>query len=179
MAISYNDSRKLTQHLRVQGSWAGRSSSENVQTLQTHGLPQARLPCPSPPPRVCSNPCQWSRCYLTTSSSVVPFSCPQSASGSFSVRVGSSHQVAKLLVFGVIKFHLMAGNATGVKRPDTTRRGSALACLQASLGRPHAHQNRHTINNQNWCDCFVLGELYCFSFTFCCFYASFQEHDFL
>ena len=129
MAISYDNSRKLTQHLRVQGSWAGRSSSENVQTLQTHGLQQARLPCPSPSPRVCSNPCPWSRCYLTTSSSVVPFSCPQSSptSGSFSVRVGSSHQVAKLLVFGVIKFHLMAGNATDVKRPDTTRRGSALA----------------------------------------------------
>ena len=42
--------------------------------------------CPSPSPRVCSNSCpssQW--CHPTISSSVVPFSCPQSfpASRSF------------------------------------------------------------------------------------------------
>ena len=47
----------------------------------------ARLPCPSPTPRVHPNPCplnQW--CHPTISSSVMPFSsCPQSfpASGSF------------------------------------------------------------------------------------------------
>ena len=51
-----------------------------------HGLQHARLPCPSPIPRACSNSCpssQW--CHPTISSSVVPFSCPQSfaASGSF------------------------------------------------------------------------------------------------
>ena len=44
-------------------------------------------PCPSPTPRVHSNPCPSSRwCHPTVSSSVVPFSsCPQSfpASGSF------------------------------------------------------------------------------------------------
>ena len=49
----------------------------------------ARLPCPSPTPRACSNSCplsQW--CHPTISSSVTPFtSCPQSspASGSFPV----------------------------------------------------------------------------------------------
>ena len=49
--------------------------------------PHARLPCPSPSPRVCSNSCplsQW--CHPTISSSVVSFSsCLQSfpASGSF------------------------------------------------------------------------------------------------
>ena len=58
--------------------------------LQPHGLRHARLPCPSPSPRVCSNSCplsQW--CHPTISSSVPPFSsCPQSfpASGSFPVR---------------------------------------------------------------------------------------------
>ena len=45
-----------------------------------HGLQQARLPCPSLSPRVCSNLCplsQW--CHPTISSSVAPFSsCPQS-----------------------------------------------------------------------------------------------------
>ena len=55
--------------------------------LQPCGLQQARLPCPSLSPRVCSNSCplsQW--CHPIISSSVVPFSsCPQSfpASGSF------------------------------------------------------------------------------------------------
>ena len=56
-------------------------------TLQPHGLQQARLPCPSPTPRDCSNSCPLSRlCHPTISSSVVPFSSrPQSlpASGSF------------------------------------------------------------------------------------------------
>ena len=55
----------------------------------TLGLQHARLPCPSPSPRACSNSCplsQW--CHLTISSSFIPFSsCPQSfpASGSFPV----------------------------------------------------------------------------------------------
>ena len=52
-----------------------------------HGLQHARLPCPSPSPRVCSISCPLSRwCYPTISSFVVPFSsCLQSfpASGSF------------------------------------------------------------------------------------------------
>ena len=54
---------------------------------QPHESKHARPPCPSPTPRVYSNPCplsQW--CHPTISSSVIPFSsCPQSfpASGSF------------------------------------------------------------------------------------------------
>ena len=56
-------------------------------SLQPHGLQHARLPCPSPSPRVCSNSCPlswWS--HPTMSPSVVPFSsCLWSfpASGSF------------------------------------------------------------------------------------------------
>ena len=56
-------------------------------SLRSHWLQHARLPCPSPTPRAYSNSCPSSRwCHPTTSSSVVPFSsCPQSfpASGSF------------------------------------------------------------------------------------------------
>ena len=51
-----------------------------------HGLQHARLPCPSPPPRACSNSCALSRWYHPTiSSSVTHFSCLQSfpTSGSF------------------------------------------------------------------------------------------------
>ena len=64
------------------------SVAQSYLTLQPHGLQHARLPCPSLSPGVCSNSCplsQW--CHPTISSSVVPFSCPQSfpASGSFPV----------------------------------------------------------------------------------------------
>ena len=55
-------------------------------SLWPHGLRHARLPCPSPSPGVCSNSCPCGRwCHPTISSSVTPFSCPQSlpASGSF------------------------------------------------------------------------------------------------
>jgi len=64
----------------------GRLNSNVVQSLSVsdslrpHGLQHTKLPCPSPPPRVCSNSCplsQW--CYLTISSSVTHFSfCLQS-----------------------------------------------------------------------------------------------------
>jgi len=63
------------------------SHSVVSDSLQPHGLQHARLPCPSPTPRACSNSnpsSQW--CHPTISSSVVSFfSCPQSflASRSF------------------------------------------------------------------------------------------------
>ena len=63
------------------------SCSVMSDSLWSHGLQHARLPCPSPTPRACSNSCPSSRWYhLSISSSVVPFSsCLQSfpASGSF------------------------------------------------------------------------------------------------
>ena len=63
------------------------SCSVVSNSLQPHGLQHARLTCPSPTPKACSNSCpssQW--CHPTVSSSVIPFSsCLQSfaASGSF------------------------------------------------------------------------------------------------
>ena len=55
--------------------------------LQPHGLQHTRPPCPSPVPRVYSDPCPLSWwCHPTILSSVIPFSsCPQSlpASQSF------------------------------------------------------------------------------------------------
>ena len=59
------------------------SCSVMSNSFQPHGLQHARLPCPSPTPRACSNLCpssQW--CYSTISSSVVAFSCLQSFSAS-------------------------------------------------------------------------------------------------
>ena len=56
-------------------------------SLRPHGLQHARLPCPSPTPRGCSNSCPLTWWYLTTiSSSVVPFSsCLQSFTASASL----------------------------------------------------------------------------------------------
>ena len=50
------------------------SHSVVSDALQPHRLQHARLPCPSPAPRVCSNSCplsQW--CHPTISSSVILF----------------------------------------------------------------------------------------------------------
>ena len=75
------------QSMGSQESWTYFSRSVGSDSLWPHGLQQARLPCPSPTPRACSNSCpssQW--CHPTILSSVVPFSsCLQSfpASGSF------------------------------------------------------------------------------------------------
>ena len=65
------------------------SCSVRSNSLLSHELQHARLPCPSPTPRACSNSCPSSWwCHPTISSSVVPFSSRlQSfpASGSFPV----------------------------------------------------------------------------------------------
>ena len=65
------------------------SRSVASDSLRPHGLQHARLPCPSPTPRACSNSCPLSWwCHPTISSFVIPFSsCLQSfpASGSFPV----------------------------------------------------------------------------------------------
>ena len=66
-------------------------------SLQPHEPQHARPPCPSPTPRVHSNPCplsQW--CHLTISSSVVPFSCPQSFPASASFQWVSCHLMYKV-----------------------------------------------------------------------------------
>ena len=71
-------------------------------SLQSHGLQHARLPCPSPTPGAYSNSCPLSRwCHPTISSSVSP--SPRAFSlfrhqGLFQW-VSSSHQVAKYWSF--------------------------------------------------------------------------------
>ena len=63
------------------------SRSVMSDSLQPHGLQLARLPCPSPSLRACSNSCSLSQwCHPTVLASVIPFSsCFQSfpASESF------------------------------------------------------------------------------------------------
>ena len=84
------------------------SCSVMSNSLWPHGLQHARLPCPSPTPKACSNACPsgwW--CHPTISSSVVPFpsslqSFPESgsfpmsqffASGDQSIGVSASSSV--------------------------------------------------------------------------------------
>ena len=76
----------LERILSHQSSVQFSSVTQSCLTLQPHGLQHARLPCPSPTLRACSNSCsssQW--CHPTIWSSVIPFSCLQSfpVSGSF------------------------------------------------------------------------------------------------
>ena len=62
------------------------SHSVMSDSLWSHESQHARPPCPSPTPEIYSNSCPSSWwCHPAISSSVVPFSCPQSlpASGSF------------------------------------------------------------------------------------------------
>ena len=76
-----------------QFSYQFSSAAVMPDSLRTHGLQHARLPSPSPTPRVYSDSCLLSRwCHPTISSSVIPFSCLQScpASGSFPMSQFSS-----------------------------------------------------------------------------------------
>ena len=88
---------RLRQHSSVQFSRSVVSHS-----FRPHGLQHARLPCPSPTPRVYPNSCLSSRwCHPIISSSVIPsppaFNLSQHQ-GLFTW-VSSSHQVAKVLEF--------------------------------------------------------------------------------
>ena len=78
------------------------SVTQSCSTVWPHGLQHARLPCPSPTPRACSNSCPLSRwCHPIISSSVFLFSSAFNLSqhqGLFQW-VSASHQVARVLEF--------------------------------------------------------------------------------
>ena len=84
MFLCHNNGRLFIKPAQMENNCC---SVTQFNPLWPHGLQHARLPCPSPSFRACSNSCpssQW--CHPTISSSVVPFSsCVQSftASGSF------------------------------------------------------------------------------------------------
>ena len=91
-------------------------------SLRPHGLQHAKLPCPSPTPRACSNSCPLSRwCHPTISSSVVPFSsCLQSfptlgafpmseffASGSFTFSISPFNEHSGLISIRIDRLDLL------------------------------------------------------------------------
>ena len=122
-----------------------------VVTLWPRKRQRTRLPCPSPSPRVCSDPCPLSRwCHLTTSSSVLPFSsCLQSfpASGSFpmswlfssvakywSFSISPSGEYSGLIAFRIDWFDLLAVLRTlkeSSLAPQHVRKENRQALLQA------------------------------------------------
>ena len=100
------------------------SCSVMSDSLRLHGLQYARLPCPSPTPRACSNSyssSQW--CHPTISSSVVPFStCPQSFPAS------ETFPMSQLFAWG--------GQSTGVSALASFKRNSRVDLLQNELVGP-------------------------------------------
>ena len=127
------------------------SCSVVSNSLQPHGLQHARLPCPSPTPAACSNPCPSIWWYhQTISSSVVPFSsCLQSfpASGSFqmsqlfawggqSIGVSASTSVFSNEYSGLISFRMDGFDLLAVQ-------GTLKSLLQ-----PHSSK---ALIQKNWC----------------------------
>ena len=78
------------------------SRSVMSDSLRPHGLQHARLPCPSPSPRACTNPCPLSQsCHPIISSCFIPFSsCLLSfpASGSFLMSLFMRYSTCVMLV---------------------------------------------------------------------------------
>ena len=80
------DQKTVCVYVCIYSSSVQFSRSVVPDSLQSHGLQHARLPCPSPTPGACSDSCSSGRwCHPAISSFIVPFSsCLQSfpASGS-------------------------------------------------------------------------------------------------
>ena len=129
------------------------SCSVVSNSLWCHRLQYARLPCPSPTPRVCSNSCASSWwCHPNILSSVVPFStCLQSfpASGSFqmsqlfvsgsqkywsfSFSISPSSEYSGLISFWIDCFDFLAVQGTFKSLLQTTVQKYKFFCAQLSL----------------------------------------------
>ena len=122
----------MSQYINSKMSSVQFSHSVVSNSLRPQGLQHARLPCPSPIPRACSNSCpssQW--CYPTILFSVIPFSsCLQSfpvsgsfpmsrlfassgqSIGSFSFSTSPSNKYSGLISFGIDWFDFLAVQRT-------------------------------------------------------------------
>ena len=115
------------------GSVQFSSVAQSCPTLQPHELQHARPPCSSPTPGVHSNsrPSSW-WCHPAISSSVIPFSCPQSLPAS------ESFPMSQLFAWG--------GQSTGVSAlassflPKNTQDRSPLEWLVGSPCSPRDSQ---------------------------------------
>ena len=88
---------QLILQIELEGNFSSVRFSSSIVSNSLWPLePQhARPPCPSPTPRVHPNSCALSRwCHPAISSSVVPFSCPQS------LRASVSFPISQLFAWG-------------------------------------------------------------------------------
>ena len=128
------------------------SRSVMSDSLWPHELQHIRPPCPSPTPGVHPNPCPSSWwCHPTISSSVIPFSCPQSFPGSF--------QMSQLLSSGVsfssVQFsHSVVSNSLQPHEAQHTRN----PCPSPS---PGVHWNSHPLSW--WCHPAISSSIVPFS----------------
>ena len=139
-------SSKIFSYPFVLSSSVQFSCSVVSKSLWPHGLQHARPPYPSPTPRVCSNSCPLSQWWHPTiSSSVVPFSCPQSlpASGSF--------PMSQLFTWGGQSTGVSALACYSVKQQVTLRNMILLKMLASSYFQMIAHMGnpRESISYEN------------------------------
>ena len=134
------------------------SCSVVSESLRTHEPQHARPPCPSPAPWVHPNPCplsQW--CHPTISSSVFPFSCPQSfpasgffpmsqffasggqSIGSFSFSISSSNEHSGLISFRIDWFDLLAVQVTLRSLLQHHSSKASILWRSALLSNSHIH----------------------------------------
>ena len=110
------------------------SCSVVSDSLRPHGLQQARIPCPSPTPRACSNSYSWSQwCHPTISSSITPFSsCLRSfpVSGSFPMSQFFASGGWSIGVSALAASRLLSD---GARNPDCVVLKSIFVSLQWSL----------------------------------------------
>ena len=95
-------------------SWSRSLSCQVVpDSLWPHGLQNVRLPCPSLSVRVCSNSCPLNQWCHSTILSFVPTSSPAlnlSLHQGLFQRLGSFHQVAKVLELRSLDFSISPSN---------------------------------------------------------------------
>ena len=138
------------------------SSSVVSDSLRPHGLQHTGPPCPLPTPGVYSNLCPLSWwCYLTISSSVIPFSCLQSflASGSFpmskfftsggksfgasasaSLLPSEYSEFSELISFRIDWFHCLQSKGLARVFSNTTVQKHQFFSTQLSVwSNPHIH----------------------------------------
>ena len=145
------------------------SCSVVSDSLWPHGLQQARLPCPSPTLKACSNSClsnQW--CHPTISSSVIPFSShlqsfpsgsfPMSqffasggqSIGSFSFSISPSNEYSGLISFRMDWLDLLA--VQGTQESSLTPQFKSINSLALSflysptLTSIHDHWKNHSFH---------------------------------
>ena len=131
------------------------SRSVISNSLRPHGLQHARLPCPSPTPRACSNSCSLSQwCHSTSSSSVAPFSsCLQSFPPSGSFQMSQFFTSGGQSIGASASASALSMNIQGWFPLELTGLISLLETLKSLL------QHRSSKESVLWCSTFFMIQL--------------------